>query len=178
MNEDLKNFDKIDSIARAVFERYKRLDILVGAAAVLGQLSPVEHITTKNWEEIFAVNVTANWRIIKALDPLLRRSKSGRAIFLTCGQGSTASPFWGAYGASKAALEKLIQIYAKEIEETKMSVNLVDPGPVNSRLRSEAFPGENQNILQKPEEVVDIFLELSTSENLINGEIIKYNKLN
>ncbi len=170
VNEDLTQFDTIDQIGSALFERYKRLDILVGAAGTLGQLSPVNHVPPKTWDEVFALHVTANWRLLRSMDPLLRQSDAGRAIFVTCAQGLKASPFWGAYGASKAALDQMVRTYAREMEETAVKANLIDPGPVHTALRLKAFPGEDQSKLPSPEDITDPFVDLASSAYDKTGE--------
>ena len=170
VNEDLTQFDTIDQIGSALFERYKRLDIMVGAAGMLGQLSPVGHVPPKTWDEVFALHVTANWRLLRSMDPLLRQSEAGRAIFVTCAQGAKPSPFWGAYGASKAALDQMVRIYAREMEETAVKANLIDPGPVRTALRLKAFPGEDQSKLPAPEDITDPFVDLASSTYDKTGE--------
>jgi NAD(P)-dependent dehydrogenase (short-subunit alcohol dehydrogenase family) len=170
---DLKDFDKIDQVGAALHQRFGRLDVLVGCAGVLGTLSPAGHVEPKIWQEAFAVNATANYRLIRSLDPLLRQSPAGRAIFVTCAAAREAVPYWGAYAASKAALETLVRIYAGEVvNTTTLRVNLVDPGPVRTKLRAQAFPGEGSAGLRRPEDVTDAFVELAAAECRRHGEII------
>src|ERR1700724_2199254 len=114
-----------------------------GNAGVLGSLSPMGHFELGTWAEVMDVNLTANWRLIRALDPLLRLSEAGRAVFTTCAAARDAVPYWGAYAASKAALETMVRIYAGEVAKTNLKVNLVDPGIVRTRLRAQGFPGED-----------------------------------
>src|SRR5215813_14144256 len=123
---DLKDFAAIDRLAGALAERYGRLDVLVGNAGMLGPLSPLGHVQPKAWDEVFAINVTANWRLIRAMDPLLRLSAAGRAVFITSGVASTARAYWGPYAISKAALEVLARTYAAETESTPVRVNLLN----------------------------------------------------
>ena len=170
---DLRAFDTIDHMGAALNERFGRLDILAGCAGVLGSLSPLGHIDPKLWSEIFDVNVTANYRLIRSLDPLLRRSESVRALFVTCAAARDLAPFWSAYGASKAALEATVRIYAAEMARTSVKVNLVDPGPVRTRLRAEAFPGEDRATLKTPEEVTEIFVRLAAADCPHHGAIVK-----
>ncbi|NKB45023.1 MAG: SDR family NAD(P)-dependent oxidoreductase [Alphaproteobacteria bacterium] len=170
VDEDLTAFDKIDQVGEALFKRYGKLDVVVGAAGTLGQLSPVGHIPPKFWDQVFALNVTANWRLLRSVDPLLRQSDAGRAIFVTCSQGSLPAPYWGAYGASKAALDQMVRIYAAEMVETKVCANLIDPGPVRSTLRLKAFPGEDQNMLRSPEDVTTAFVDLADPAHDKTGE--------
>jgi NAD(P)-dependent dehydrogenase (short-subunit alcohol dehydrogenase family) len=168
---DLRQFDKIDQMAAALYERFSRLDVLVGNAGVLGTLSPMGHFEPKTWAEVMEVNLTANWRLIRALDPLLRLSAAGRAIFTTCAAARGAVPYWGAYAASKAALETMVRIYAGEVANTPLKANLVDPGIVGTRLRTRGFPGEDRAKLQAPKDVTEPFVAAATAECSRNGEI-------
>jgi len=170
--QDLTKFDELDAMAGGIAQRWGRLDILVGNAGVLGGLSPVGHFTPKLWQSAFDVNVTANYRLIRALDPLLRQSAAGRALFVTSGVTRGVFPYWGAYAASKAALESLVLTYAGEITKTRVKANLIDPGVVRSRLRTEAFPGENPDSLPDPASVTEIFVRLAQAESLENGAIL------
>ncbi|MDH3919698.1 MAG: SDR family NAD(P)-dependent oxidoreductase, partial [Rhodospirillales bacterium] len=140
---DLRDFDRIDQLGAQLYERFGRLDVLVGNAAVLGTLSPLGHVAPKTWSEVLEVNLTANWRLIRSLDPLLRQSEAGRAVFVTSGVTARAYPYWGPYAASKAALESLVRTYAAEAEKTALKVNLLDPGVLRTALRAQAFPGED-----------------------------------
>jgi len=137
---DLTDGVQIDRLGQAIFERFGRLDILVSAAAVLGGLSPLGHVDPAEWDRTLAVNLTANWRLIRSLDPLLRRSESGRAVFVTAAQARDATAYWGPYAVSKAGLETLARVYAAEVAHTEVRVNMVDPGPFRSRLRPRRFP--------------------------------------
>lgn len=170
---DLRDFDKLDQMGASLYERFGKLDVLVGNAGVLGALSPMGHTTPKLWSEIIDVNLTANWRLIRSLDPLLRRSPSGRAIFTTCAAGRETLPYWGAYAASKAALEAMARIYAGEMARTSVRVNLVDPGAVATKLRLQAFPAEDRSKLRQPEEVVEPFVALAAAECTRNGDILR-----
>ncbi len=155
---DLTDGAAIDRIGAALFERFGRLDILVGNAGILGTLSPVGHLDPSTFERVFAINVTANWRLIRSLDPLLRRSPAGRALFVTSGITRHAAPYWAAYTASKAALEALALGWAAETVDTTLRVNLINPGPTRTRLRAEAFPGEKPETLSTPEAIAEAFL--------------------
>jgi NAD(P)-dependent dehydrogenase (short-subunit alcohol dehydrogenase family) len=141
---DLREFDKIDQMGAALYQRFGKLDVLVGNAGVLGLLSPMGHIAPKTWVEVIDTNLTANWRLIRSLDPLLRLSEAGRVIFTTCAAARETRPYWGAYAASKAALETMAKIYAGEVARTAIRVNLVDPGIVHTKLRAQGFPGEDR----------------------------------
>jgi len=169
---DLRDFIKIDELAARLFERWGRLDILVGNAAAFGVFSPLGHIDPKTWAEVVDLNLTANWRLIRAMDPLLRAAPAGRAIFVTSRVARGAFPYWGPYAVSKAALEMLVKIYAGEVAKTRARVNLLDPGMVRTRLRARAFPGEDPGKVPPPESVADLFLELASPECTCNGEIV------
>src|SRR2546421_5854693 len=169
---DLREFGKIDELAAALYERYGRLDILVGNAAEFGVFSPAGHIDPKLWGEIIDLNLTANWRLIRAMDPLLRAAPAGRAIFVTSRLARDALPYYGPYAVSKAGLEMLVRIYAGEIARTQIRANLIDPGIVRTRLRARIFPGEDPADLPSPESVADAFLELAVPECSRNGDIV------
>jgi NAD(P)-dependent dehydrogenase (short-subunit alcohol dehydrogenase family) len=169
---DLRDFDRIDGMGAALNERFGKLDILASCAGTLGTLSPVGHIDPKAWQEVIDVNLTANYRLIRSLDPLLRASESGRAIFVTCAAARDVQPYWGAYAASKAGLESLVRLYAGEVRQTKLKVNLIDPGPVKTKLRLAAFPAENRDRLKAPEAVARIFVELAAADCTRNGQTI------
>jgi len=169
---DLRDFIKIDELAARILDRWGRLDILVGNAAEFGVFSPLGHIDPATWSEVMELNLTANWRLIRAMDPLLRAAPAGRAIFVTSGVTRGVHPSWGPYAISKAALEMLVKIYAGEITKTRVRANLIDPGIVRPRLRARAFPGENPARLPPPETVVDAFLSLALPEWTRNGAIL------
>ncbi|NVK35341.1 MAG: SDR family NAD(P)-dependent oxidoreductase [Rhodobacteraceae bacterium] len=168
---DLTDFDGLDRLGAALYERWQKLDILVGNAAILGVLSPLGHISPKDFEKVFSTNVTANWRLIRSLDPLLRQSEAGRVVFLTSEHANAPKPFWGLQAASKAALESLAKTYGLETETTKVRVNLYDPGPVRTGLRAKAMPGEDPNSLRQPEDVPQDVLKLLTPEDIGSGQI-------
>jgi len=170
---DLRDGDRIDQMALSIAERFEKLDILVGNAGVLGELTPTGHMDPTVWDEVMAINVTANWRLIRMFDPLLRRSDAGRALFTTSGAASGAQAYWGAYAASKAALESLVRCYAAENRKTGVRANLVDPGAVRTRMRERAFPGEDPRSLPPPEAVTPLFLELAEASCSRQGEILR-----
>jgi NAD(P)-dependent dehydrogenase (short-subunit alcohol dehydrogenase family) len=169
---DLRERDKIDQVGAAIQQRFGRLDVLVGNAAVLGRLSPLGHLDPRSWEEVMAVNLTANWRLIRALDPLLRSSDAGRALFVTCAAARDLGAYWGAYAASKAALEALVRIYARELAITKATANLVDPGVMATALRLRAFPGEDHTRLAAPESRTEVFVALAEAGSARNGDLV------
>ena len=156
---DLTEFDKIDHTAAAIFERFGKLDILVGNAAMLGTLGPMGHLTPAKWQKTLDLNLTANWRLIRAFDPLLRRADAGRALFPTCAQGQDPIAYWGAYAVSKAALEMMIKVWEAELSLTKIKVSLINPGIMATKLRAEAFPGENPASQPGPDAAARLFVE-------------------
>jgi len=169
---DLRQFDKIDQMGAAINQRFGRLDVLVGNAAVLGTLSPTGHIEPKAWDEVIATNLTANWRLIRSLDPLLKKSEAGRAIFVTCGAARAHTAYWGAYAASKAALEAMVRVYADELGITAVKANLVDPGNLATKLRAKGFPGEDRTKLRQPADATEPFVALAEAGSQANGEIV------
>jgi NAD(P)-dependent dehydrogenase (short-subunit alcohol dehydrogenase family) len=170
---DLRDGAKIDQMGAALYQRFGRLDVLVGNAGVLGALSPMGHFDPATWAEVIEVNLTANWRLIRSLDPLLRLSPAGRAIFTTCAAAREATPYWGAYAASKAALETMVKIYAGETVKTNVRANLVDPGIVATALRSQGFPGEDRARLAAAEDVTEPFVVLAQIDCAYSGEILR-----
>ena len=150
---DLAKSEGIDQLGLEIFERHRRLDIFVHAAGVLGGLRPMAHIPPELWEKLMAVNLTGSYRLIRSLDPLLRASEAGRAVFLTCEQARRALPFWGAYAATKAGLEAMVRAWADEVDGCALRVILADPGPTRTALRHQAFPGEDKGHLADPDEV-------------------------
>lgn len=169
---DLLEYDKIDALGQAIFERFGRLDILVGNAAMLGMLTPVGHIKPSAWEKVMGLNVTANWRLIRSMDALLKAAPAGRALFVTSGVTESIHPYWGAYAVSKAALEALVKTYAAEVATSSLKVNLVDPGVVATRMRAEAMPGENPATLPSPEAITEIFVRLAEESCAVNGQMM------
>lgn len=171
---DVKDYPALDRLGAAIHERWGRLDILIGNAGVLGKLSPLGHIEPKTWDEVMAVNVTANWRLIRSLDPLLKRSEDGRAIFVTSGAAHKAFAYWGVYSTSKAALETLVRTYAAEIATTKVTANMFSPGPTRTRMRALAMPGEDPETLPTADEVAAQFVEMCRPSFKDNGATYKY----
>ena len=159
---DLKDSPAIDRLGAAIFERWKKLDILLANAAILGQLSPLGHIPPKVWDDVMAINVTANWRLIRSLDPLLRRSDAGRALFMTSGAAWMCRPFWGPYSVSKAAVNALARTYAAEVRTTPIRVVTVDPGRMRTAMRAQVMPGEDPATLPAPSEIVPHLIEMAS----------------
>jgi NAD(P)-dependent dehydrogenase (short-subunit alcohol dehydrogenase family) len=169
---DLTDFDAIDRLGQSLHERFGRLDILVGNAAFLGTLSPVGHIAPRDWAAVVNLNLTANWRLLRSLDPLLRKSDAGRVLFVTDALARAPKAYWGAYAATKAALETLARVYADEIANTKIRVNLLDPGRLRTALRARAYPGEKPESLPPPESVTESFVALAEAACTRHGELI------
>lgn len=170
---DLLEFDGIDRLAGAVHKRWSRLDILVGNAAMLGQLSPMGHYPPDMWAKVMDLNFTANWRLIRAFDVLLRESDAGRALFVTSGVARSPHAYWGPYAASKAALENMVQTWAAELEKTNVRANVVDPLQVRTAMRAQAYPGEDPKTLPLPEAVCGTFVEVASPDYTGNGKIVR-----
>jgi NAD(P)-dependent dehydrogenase (short-subunit alcohol dehydrogenase family) len=168
---DLLDAAKIDQLGAALHDRFGRLDVLAGCAGALGSLSPLGHIGPKVWEETLSLNLGANYRLLRSLDPLLRRSGSGRAVFATC-QVGRGSAYWALQSASKAALEAMVLSYAQEVAKFAVTANLVSPGPLRTGLRATAFPGEDPETVPLPESVTDCFVELASPDDDRNGQIV------
>ena len=173
---NLRDFDAIDRLGASIFERWGRLDAFLGNAGVLGQLTPVAHMEPKIFQEVLEVNVTANWRLIRSLDPLLRLSDAGRVLFVTSGAARKHIAYWGAYALSKSALEILALTYAVECETTKIKVNLLNPGPMRTLMRKKAMPGEDPAYLIKPEDMAFKVVEMLSPTYDRNETIINFQK--
>jgi NAD(P)-dependent dehydrogenase (short-subunit alcohol dehydrogenase family) len=164
---DLRDHAAIDRLGEAIFRRWGRLDAFVGNAGLLGPLSPLHHVDPKPWDEVLAVNVTANWRLIRSLDPVLRASSGGRVVFITSGAAhrSQLRAYWGPYAISKAALEALARTYAAETANTsEIRVMLVNPGPLRTRMRAAAMPGEDPLSLRTPDELAPKIVEMCSAQ--------------
>jgi len=173
---DLRDYPALDRLGASIFERWGRLDGLFGNAGQLGQLSPLGHLEPKIFQEALDVNVTANFRLIRSLDPLLRRSDAGRVLFVTSGAARKHTPFWGSYAVSKAALESLALTYAAECEGTAVKVNLLNPGPLRTKMRQKAMPGEDPSSLTPPEAIAPLIVELLSPACARHGEIVEFRR--
>lgn len=167
---DLADGDKIDALGGSILQRFGRLDILVGNAGVLGDLSPLQHHDPKKFQRVMDINVTANWRLLRICDALLQRSEAGRALFVTSGVTQGNYAYWGPYTVSKAALEALVYTYANEVAKTSVKANLIDPGVVRTAMRAAAMPGEDPLTLPAPEEITERFVELALDSCKYHGE--------
>jgi NAD(P)-dependent dehydrogenase (short-subunit alcohol dehydrogenase family) len=171
---DLKDYDGIARLGGALFDRYKRLDILVGNAGILGPLSPLSHVEPKVWDDVMAINVTANWHLIRCMEPLLLQSDAGRAVFLSSGVSWLARAYWGPYAVSKAALNTMVQTWAAETTKTNLRVNLFTPGPIRTRMRAQAMPGEDPMTLDTPEQVAGKIVEMCLPTVTESGKVYAY----
>lgn len=170
---DLRDFDGIDRLGAAIFERWRKLDIFIGNAGVLGRLTPVPHIEPKHWAEAMDLTVNANYRLIRSLDPLLRESEAGRVVFITSGKAYKSLAYWANYSAPRAALESMMRIYALEMEVTRVRVNAFSPGPARTRLREQALPGEDPETVPEPEEVMAAIIEMCVPEFTDLGSVYR-----
>ncbi len=171
---DMRDYDGLYRLATSLNDRYTRLDVLVGNAGVVGVPSPLGHVEPKTWDEVMAVNVTANWHLIRAMDQLLKRSDAGRAVFITSGVATLARAYWAPYSVSKAALDVLARTYAAETSSTPVRVNLFNPGPTRTRMRALVMPGEDPMTLPTPEEVADKILDLCLPSFTETGKLYDY----
>ena len=171
--QDLFDLKALDNLGPALQKQLGRVDILVGNAAMLGTLGPVAGSNPDMWEKSFKLNVLANQRLIRTLDPLLRLSDAGRAMFVTSGAAHKDRAHWGAYAASKAALEKMVLAYADEVSHSNLKVNLIDPGRVRTEMRALAYPGEDEKLLPAPDDITGRFVELATPDFQGHGQMYK-----
>jgi NAD(P)-dependent dehydrogenase (short-subunit alcohol dehydrogenase family) len=171
---DIKDSDGIARLALALNERYGRLDVLIGNAGVLPMPTPLSHLEPKEWDNVIAVNVTANWQLIRCMDALLQRSEAGRAVFLTSGVAHYGRAYWGPYAASKAALEAMLRSYAAETATTNVRVNLYAPGPTRTRMYLGAFPGIDPETLPTPEQVAKPIVPLCLPACTESGKIYNF----
>ena len=170
---DLANFAKINNLGPSIYDRWGQLDILVANAGILGPLSPLGHIVPEDWDEVLAINLTANWHLIRAMDPLLRQSDAGRVIFVTSGAAHNIRAYWGPYAVSKAALVALAQTYAAETRSSNIRVNLINPGATATAMRAQAMPGEDPATLPAPEQIAAVFVDLAAPNCEEHGRLIE-----
>jgi NAD(P)-dependent dehydrogenase (short-subunit alcohol dehydrogenase family) len=171
---NLRDFDAIDRLGATIFQRWTKLDAFLGNAGSLGVITPLAHLEPKAFAELVEVNITANWRLIRSFDPLLKKSDAGRALFVTSGAARKHTAYWGGYAMAKAALESLALTYAAECETTNVKVNLLNPGPVRTAMRAKAMPGEAPSSLPRPEELGPLIVELLSPTNPRNGELVNF----
>lgn len=171
---DLRDFAGIDRMGQAIFQRWGKLDILVANAGILGPVTPLGHIAVQQWAELLDINLTANWRLLRALDLLLRQSDAGRAIFVSSGAAISPRPFLGGYAVTKAALEMLAKTYAEECEGSHLRVSIVNPGPMRTRMRKNLMPGEDPSTLPEPAALAPLLLALASPAWSAQGERIDF----
>jgi NAD(P)-dependent dehydrogenase (short-subunit alcohol dehydrogenase family) len=171
---DVTDTGGIARLAAALDQRYGRLDVLIGNAAILGDVSPLGHVDSKSWDSVLAINVSANWHLIRYLDPLLQKSEAGRVVFITSGAASNARAYRGPYSVSKAALDVLARTYAAETAATKVRVNLFNPGPTRTRMRATVMPGEDPATLPKPAQVAETILPLCLPDFVETGKLYDF----
>lgn len=157
---DLRDFDGIDRLGAAIFERWKRLDGLIANAGVLGVITPVAHLDPKEFDKAFSLNVTANYRLIRSMDLLLRQSEAGRAVFVSSSSSHSARAYWGVYAASKAALEAMVKSYAAELSKSTVLANVFWPGAVRTAMRAQAVPGEDPETLPHPGAIAPTLVDM------------------
>ena len=163
---DIADGAALDQLGFILHQRFARLDVLVHAAGILGPLTPVAHIEPAHWDRVLAVNLTAAYRLIRTTEPLLRAAPAGRGIFLTSSRAHRPKAFWGPYGATKAGLENLVRTWADELENTTVRAVLLEPGAVRTRMRAEAYPGEDPETLPDPAEIAPLIVELAAKADL------------
>ena len=170
----LTDFDGIARLGAALHDRHGKLDILVGNAGIAGPSSPLGHIEMKPWNEVLSVNLSANFQLIRCMEPLLRKSDAGRAVFITSAAAAKASAYLGPYAASKAALETLARVWANETASTPLRVNLFNPGPIRTRMRAAVFPGEDPLTLDTPEQTAEFIVPMCLPSWNESGKLYDY----
>ena len=168
---DLRKFGAFTELALSLKKRFGALDVLIGNAGILGDLAPLAHQSFDLWQEVLDVNLTANWHLLKSFDALLKSSEAGRALFVTADTAHLDKAYWGPYSVSKAALEKLIKVYAQETQKTSLKVNLVDPGDLRTALHAQAMPGLNPETITCPTNVTNLFVELASENCTASGQV-------
>lgn len=169
---DLFKLNDLDALGPTLHQHFPKLDIFIGNAAMLGSLAPLGHVKPEEFQRVMDLNVTANYRLIRTLDPLLKASENGRVVFVSSGITKDYKAYWGEYAVSKAALEALAKIYAAECANTNVKVNILDPGRVRTTMRAQAYPGEDPEKRPHPDEIAPYFLKLVANDCAMNGEIL------
>src|SRR6201992_2781359 len=170
----LTDFDGVARLGAALHERHGKLDILVGNAGVAGPSSPLGHIELKPWNDVMAINVTANFQLVRCMEPLLKQSDAGRAVFITSGVANKANAYLGPYAASKAALDALVRVWANETASTRLRINLFSPGPIRTRMRATVFPGEDPMTLDTPEQAAESIVPMCAPTWSETGKVYGY----
>ena len=171
---DMTDLDGIARLGAALHERHGKLDVLIGNAGMSGTSSPLGHTDPKFWDNVMAVNVTANFQLIRCMEPLLKESDAGRAVFITSGIAHKANAYMGPYAASKAALDALVRVWANETASTNIRVNLFSPGPIRTRMRATVMPGEDPMILDTPEQVAEYIVPMCLPSWTESGKMFDY----
>jgi NAD(P)-dependent dehydrogenase (short-subunit alcohol dehydrogenase family) len=173
---NITDLDAIDRLGAAIFERFKKLDILIGNAGTLGKLTPLAHVEPKVWDESLAINLTSNYRLIRSMDALLQAAPHGRAVFVTSGLAYKCYPYWGTYSIGKAALEALMKTYAAEVATSNIRVNCFSPGPTRTKMRATAMPGEDPETLPSAEDVSAQIIPMCMADFSDNGGVWKFDE--
>jgi NAD(P)-dependent dehydrogenase (short-subunit alcohol dehydrogenase family) len=168
----IEGAEQIDLLGPSIVERFGRLDIVVHAAGWLGKLTPVAHIEPRDFTTSMAINLSATWRLIRSVEPPLRAAPAGRAVVLTDRRAAAASAYFGLYSAAKAGQRHMVQCWAEELAQTNIRVNLAEPGPVGTRLRRAAYPGEDQAALPSPADVAPAIAALCLPGEMRQGAVI------
>ncbi|MGH1417552.1 MAG: SDR family NAD(P)-dependent oxidoreductase [Hyphomicrobiaceae bacterium] len=169
---DLKDGEKIDNLGPSLYQRWGKIDIFIANGAMLGPLTPLPHVATTAWDDVIATNLTANWRLIRTLDPLLRRSDAGRVLFVSSGAATGKYAYWGPYAAAKAGVEAMAKTYANEIADSLMRVNIITPGGTATGMRAKAFPGEDPKTLPTAEQVALAYVAMVVPDYQENGQLV------
>jgi NAD(P)-dependent dehydrogenase (short-subunit alcohol dehydrogenase family) len=171
---DMTDLDGIARLGAALNERHGKIDVLIGNAGMAGTSSPLGHTDPKFWDNVMAVNVTANFQLIRCMEPLLKESDAGRAVFITSGIAHKANAYMGPYAASTAALDALVRVWANETASTNIRANLFSPGPIRTRMRATVIPGEDPMILDTPEQVADYIVAMCLPSWTESGKMFDY----
>ena len=169
---DMNDFIGIDRLGLEIFKRWKKLDILISNAAILGTLGPIHHQSNDEFIEVLNVNLVSNHRLIRSFELLLKNSDKPKACFLSSTVANEARPFWGAYAVSKASLQHMVKIWSMENKNSNLSISIINPGKTNTKMRKQAMPGENSKNLQKPKEVAEKIKDIILSDKIYKGEVI------
>ena len=171
---DLTDFEALDRLGAVVASRWRRLDAFIGNAGLLGPIAPLAHIEPKEWDRVLAVNLTANWRLLRALDPSLRAAPAGRVVLVSSGAAVSCTAYWGPYSVSKAALEAMARTYAAETMTTQVKVMIVNPGPLRTAMRAQAMPGEDPSTLRTPDDLAPWFVKLASPDWTETGKVLDF----
>ncbi len=174
---DMNDFIGIDKLGLEIFKRWRKLDIVISNAAILGTLGPIHHQSHNEFIEVLNINLISNHRLIRSVEPLLKNSSQPRASFLSSTVASEERPFWGAYAISKAALQHMVKIWSKENQNNNLSISIINPGKTNTKMRKQAMPGENADKLQDPKEVAEKIKDIIMSNKIYKGEVIDLNRV-